>query len=66
VAPMVTDHFLQKDYISIESPQAVAQFVYHHAPVEMRKSFVDIVSGYMQLIEHVMNDRIGVVYRMQG
>jgi hypothetical protein len=58
---MVTDYFLQKDYICIESPQAIAQFVYHHTPVEMRKSLVDIVSCYMQLIGHVMNDRIGVI-----
>lgn len=64
VALMVADYFLQKDYIGIESPQVIAQFVYNHASVEMRKSLMNIVSGYMQLIEHVMNGKIGVVYRM--
>ena len=54
---MLTDHFLQKNDIGIKSPQILAQLVHRHVPLEMRKTFMNIIGGNMQLIGHVMNSR---------
>ena len=48
---MLADYLLQKDDIGIDSPQIIAQLMHHHAPLEMGKTFVNIISGDMQLIE---------------
>ena len=41
-------HFLQEDQVRPEFAQAFAQFVHHHAPVELRKTLVNIVGGDVQ------------------
>ena len=42
-------HFLQKHEVHVEQAQMVAQLVHHHAPVEMGKALVDVISGEAQL-----------------
>ena len=32
-------HLLQKDEVGIQAAQAVAQFMHHHAAVELRETF---------------------------
>jgi hypothetical protein len=54
---VLADNLLQKDDIGIENPQVFAQLMHHHAPLEMGKSFVNIISGNMQLKRHVMDGR---------
>ena len=57
VPSMLADHFLQKDNIGTKSPQIIAQLVNHHVPLEMGKTFVNIVGSDMQLIGHVMEQQ---------
>jgi hypothetical protein len=46
MACMLSLNFLEKHDVGIQLTQPVAQIVQNHATVEMRKPFVNVVSGY--------------------
>lgn len=48
VPQMQTLNFLQKGDVGIELVQPLAQFVDHHAAIELREAFVNIVSADAQ------------------
>ncbi len=49
VVRMFSLHFLQENDIGVEGAQVAAKLMHHHAPVEVRKTFVNVVSGDAQL-----------------
>ena len=42
-------HFLQENNIGVNTAQVAAKFMHHHAPVEVRKPFVNVIRGNAQL-----------------
>lgn len=41
-------YFLQEHDVGIQFAQALAQFMQYHAPVELRKAFMDVVGGDLE------------------
>lgn len=54
---VLTDHFLQKNNICIQGTQVVTQVMHHHAPVEMRKTLMNIVGCNVQSVGHTVRGK---------
>src|SRR6185436_19182956 len=57
VALVQARDFLQKNQVRRERPQALAQFVDHHAPVELRQALVDVERDDAQFGGHRRSSR---------
>ncbi len=52
VPEMQALHFLQKNNIRPQYAQTLAQIMHSHVPIELRKTFVNIVGRHMQQLGH--------------